>query len=225
MDTVTSWGNLFLEPLQDLSSQVLSFLPQLLSALVILIVGKIVVGIIIKILKRVLGVLPIDSVLEKTGVSGELAKVGITTPLSAILAGVIGLFLKLIVWIAVIDVLSIEQLTIFLDKIVLYIPNVFVAVIILAAGVTIAKVVQGLVEKSLGSVAAAKASAETGAKIAKYSILAFTVIATLSQLGIAQGLLDTLFSGIVGALAIALGISFGLGGKDKAAEVISNLSK
>lgn len=223
METLTSWGNLFLEPLQDLSSQVLSFLPQLLSALIVLIVGMIVVGILIKILKKALGLLPIDTVMEKTGVAGELEKIGITASLSAILAGVIGIFLKLIVWIAVIDVLNIEQLTQFLDKIVLYVPNIFVAVIILAAGVTVAKVVQGLVEKSLGSVNVAKHSAETGGKIAKVSILVLTVMATLSQLGIAAELIETLLTGIVAALAIGLGIAFGLGGKDKAKELIEKI--
>ena len=88
-ETFNSWGNLFLEPLQDLSSQVLSFLPQLISAVIVLIVGMIVVGFVIKLLKKALSLLPIDKVMDKTGITGELEKIGIKASLSSILAGVI----------------------------------------------------------------------------------------------------------------------------------------
>jgi len=225
MNDIDYWKDLFLTPLADLSSTVMMFLPQLIGALVVLIVGMLVVGVLMKILKKLLSRLPLDSVMEKTGVSGELEKVGIKVPLSAILTGVISLFLKLIVWMAAIDVLNITQLSTFLDQILNYIPNVFVAVILLAVGITLGKVVEGLVEKSLGSINAAKHSAEVGGKIAKVSILVLTVFATLSQLGIAEELVETLLMGIIGALTIATGIAFGLGGKEKATAVLDKIGK
>jgi len=222
-ETASAWLKLFLDPLQDLASQILGFLPQLISAIIILIVGSIIVRIIVGILGKVLSKAGIDKVFDKVGLTKELSSVGITASFSDIITGAIKIFLKLIVWMAVINTLKIDQLTAFIGDVVNYVPNVIVAIIILAAGLAVANVAEGLTKTAAGSIAGS--NAKTLASIVKISIIVFTGMAVLQQIHIAGPLINTLFAGIIGALSIGAGIAFGLGGQDKAKEVIAKVCK
>ncbi|HEY5713998.1 MAG TPA: hypothetical protein VIT68_01475 [Candidatus Gracilibacteria bacterium] len=225
MEKVYQLGDVFVHPLQNVSSQVFSFLPQVVSAIIVLIVGCIVVRVLVSVLSKLLALLKLDALMEKTGVSKELKGIGIKASISDILVKVVKIFLGLIVLITIVDILNVKQLSEFLDKIVTYLPNIFVSVVILAIGVMFANIIQAVVEGTIGSVKAAKESAKTGGKIAKIAILAFTIMATLVQLGIAEELIGTLFSAIVYAIALALGLSFGLGGKDAAQKWLEHWQK
>ena len=215
------YANMFLDPLKDLAGQVLGFLPNLIGAILILIIGGIIVRIVMSLLGKVLAAANIDSVFEKVGLTKELAGIGITASFSEILTGVIRVFFKLIIWMAAVDQLGIKQLTAFMNDVVNYVPNVIVAVIILAAGLAIANVAQGMVATAAKSFAKDKAAML--ASIVKTAILAFTAMVVLQQVGIAGSLIDTLFAGIIGAMSIAAGIAFGLGGQDKAKEIIGKI--
>lgn len=224
-EITSKWGNIFFEPLMTTLETVLNFIPQIISALIVLLIGGIIVRVIVKVLKKVLSKTNVDAIFEKVGITKELKNIGITMTFSEILIKVVHLFLKLIVWIAVIDVLSIPQLNDFIQQIVAYLPNVIVSVIILAAGLAIANVVKSVCEGAAGSLQISKEAAATLAKIAKASVLVITVMAVLEQLSIAESIVSTLLTGMIAALSIGAGIAFGLGGKDKAAEIINKLGK
>jgi nitrogen fixation/metabolism regulation signal transduction histidine kinase len=101
-----------------------------------------------------------------------------------------------------------------LNSLIAYIPNVFVAIIVLFLGTLAATFIADIVR-------GVTASANVGnsgvfAAIARWSIIGFAALIALEQLQIAPALLNVLFTAIVGAGALAFGLAFGLGGQDAA---------
>lgn len=132
-------------------------------------------------------------------------------------------FLVIVSILAAADILNLNQVTAFLNMVLLYIPNVVIAVIILLLGVLFANFTAQIVQ---GAVKTARL--KTGhflAAIAKWSIIVFSVLAALVQLGIAASLLQILFTGLVAMLAIAGGLAFGLGGRGHAEKIIQHLEE
>jgi hypothetical protein len=119
------------------------------------------------------------------------------------------------------DILKLGQVTIFLNNILLYIPNVVVAVVILAVVFLVGNFVSNIVKGSTR--AAGVMSATLLATISKWSIIIFGIFAALIQLGVASSLVSTIFIGIVAMLALAGGLAFGLGGREVAADVLRKL--
>ncbi len=125
-----------------------------------------------------------------------------------------------------VDILKIPALSNLMGDIVAFvISDGLVALILLIAGVLIAKFVQDLIETSAASLSLSEGAAKTIGKMAKIAILVFTVMAVLTQLDIAADMVQTLFTGIITALTLAIGIAFGFAGQDKAKEIIEKFSK
>ena len=120
------------------------------------------------------------------------------------------------------DVLGLNQVNDFLQQVVLlYLPQVIVAVLILLVTALIADAMQSLV---VGSAKAAEVkSANFLGSVTKWSIWVFAILMALFQLGVAAPFLQTLFTGFIVALALALGLSFGLGGKDTAKRILEKM--
>ncbi|MDP2670862.1 MAG: hypothetical protein Q8P13_00110, partial [bacterium] len=104
-----------------------------------------------------------------------------------------------------------------------YLPNIFAAVLIFGAGVVLAGFLEKLVKGSLGGIDI-KLS-RLMAKFTSYLVVVFTVLASISQLGIAKNLIDTVFIGFVTMLALALGLSLGLGSKDLVKTILEDWYK
>lgn len=200
----------FIVPLQDLASKILAFIPNVLSALVILVIGMIVVSVIGRLLCGLSGKLDLTRVLDKSGASVELEKVGIKNPVCLLVKSIV-VFLKLVVWVAVIDALGVEQLSNFTNQLILFVPNIIVAGVIAMVGAVVAGKVQSIV--------AAVPGREGVAKLVRYGILGFTAIVVLTQVGIGGEILQTAFTAVAAAAAIA----FGLGGQDRAKQIITKI--
>jgi len=122
---------------------------------------------------------------------------------------------------ASVDILGLDQVTSFLGSILLYIPNVVVAVIILAVVFLVGNFVYNIVKGSTR--AAGVVSATMLATISKWSIIIFGIFAALIQLAIASSLVSTIFIGIITMLSLAGGLAFGLGGRDEAALILKKI--
>jgi len=121
------------------------------------------------------------------------------------------------------NILGLEGVTDFLRTVVLYVPNVIVAAIILLIGILVAKVLEGFV---LGTVkAAGLVSANFLAALTKWAVLIFTLLVALSQLNVADYVINALITGLIAAGALAIGLSFGLGGVKHADQFLGNLKK
>jgi len=225
MSILADWGQVIMRPLGELGSQILGFLPNVLSALVVLVLGLIVLRVLTRIVQQILDVLQVDNILAKLGVSDELKKVGIKMSFSKLLAKVVEIFLALVLLIVVVDLLGMEQLNDFINQVLAYIPNVFVAIVILGFGMAVGKIVQNVCVDGSAGLDLNKKQAKMLGQVANASILIFSAMAALVQLGIGEGLIQTFFTGIVAMFAIAGGIAFGLGGKEKAAEMLGKVGK
>jgi len=207
----------------DLWASLLTFLPLFLGAVVVFVLGLIIAVIIKGIVIKISNVLHLDDLAAKLEVKESFKKMGIKLDIAGLLGWIVKWFVVVVSLIAATDILGWTQLTAYLQEVVLYLPNVIIAVIILLVGVLLANFVHGVVK---AAVKAAKLhSADFLAGISKWAILVFSFMAAIAQLGIAQNLINILFTGFVAMLALAGGLAFGLGGKEYAQSVLSKLKK
>ena len=201
---------------------VVQYLPAILAAVIIFIIGWIMGVILYRIVIEVVKVLRIDEALKAAGLNEAAKEAGFTLDIGRFLGTLIMWFIVLVFLVASLDILGLNRVTIFLQQVVLgYLPQVIVAVLILILGAVVAEVVRGLVS---GSARAAGAhAANLAGAVAKWAIWIFATMAALDQLGIGSAFLQTLFTGIVIALSLAFGLAFGMGGKEAAARTIEKV--
>jgi len=216
------WIEVLTESFQDLWIGFIGFVPNLLVAIIIFIAGWIVGAILGRVVSQVIKSIKVDSVLEGVGVSDVLSKSGFRLDSGAFVGGLVRWFFIIAFLVASFEVLGLSQVTLFLQQVVLsYLPNVIVAALILLVAAVIADAMQKVV---VGSAKAADvAHAHFLGGITRWSIWIFAIIIALSHLGIAPQFMYTLFTGFVAMLAIAGGLSFGLGGRDAAERYIEKL--
>ena len=196
-----------------------SFLPKLFGGLLILIIGLILADI----LKRVL--LSIFSFfrLERFFQDAKLMDKGEVKLWEEVLVEILRWTVVLIFLIPTLEVWGLSRATTVLNQFVIYLPNVVVAVIIGFVGLVAANLVADLVKRTVKTMGST--TANTLGVFAKTTIVFFTALVVLNQLGVAQDLIRILFTGIVGMLAIAGGLAFGLGGRDMAKDVLEDVRK
>lgn len=218
METVTSWGEAFMTSMSGALMVFMAALPKILGFAVILIVGWFIAGLIAKGIAMTLRKVNFNPLAERAGISGPMQTMG-TDP-AGFIAGVVKWFVRLIAVVVAFDALGLPAVSDFLREVLLWIPNLVVALVVLVIGGLAAKAasrfVGGAVEK------AGVGSPRLIATIASVAIWAFAIIVAVNQLGVGATVVNTLFMGTVGALALALGLAFGLGGKDTAGKVVSD---
>jgi hypothetical protein len=221
MNGVETWGEAITMSLIGLWDRFINFVPSLVGAILVFVAGWIIAVTLGKVVERLVKTLKVDQAFAKIGWNAKLAETGISPDVSSFLGGLVKWFLVLVFLMASTDILGFSQVTAFLDSIVLYLPNVVVAVIILAIAVLLANFVYGVVKGS--TKAAGVMSATLLATISKWAILVFGILAALVQLGIATSLVSTIFIGLVAMVSLAGGLAFGLGGKDEAALILKKI--
>lgn len=199
------------------------FLPQLVVALLVLIIGWILGGVLKTVVAKIFKRLKVNEALDAAGVDTLAERAGYKLKAGVFVGSMVKWFIILVFFVAALDILGLDQVTFFVRDVVLgYLPKVIIAVLILL----VAMVVANVASKSV--VAAVQASGvhkpDLFGKVTYYAIVVFAVLAALNQLEIAPELVQTLFMGIVFALSLALGLSFGLGGKEAAAKYINKIS-
>jgi hypothetical protein len=201
---------------------VVQYLPAILAAVIVFIIGWIIAVVLYRIVVEIVKVLRVDEALKATGLNDTAREAGFTLDVGKFLGSLVMWFVVLVFLVASLEILGLSRVTIFLQQVVLlYLPQVIVASLIIIIGAIVAEVVKGLVT---GSARAAGAhGANLAGTVAKWAIWVFAIIAALEQLDIATAFIQTLFTGIVIALSLAFGLSFGLGGKEAAARTIDKV--
>lgn len=211
--------------LQNIWGKVIALIPQLIGALLVLVVGLIVASLLGKLTKKLVDYTHIDKLFLKFKVTEKFEGMGLKFNVAAIVAWIVKWFFIIVTLIAVVDILKLDQVTKFLQDVAMYIPNVVVAVIILVIGLVIGQFVFQVVEKSTKTSHLTASVGDALAAIAKWAIVIFALMASLSQLGIATRLIEILFTGFVAMLALAFGLAFGLGGREKADKFLEGWGK
>lgn len=217
METVTSWGEAFMTSMSGALMVFMAAIPKILGFAVILIAGWFIAGLIAKGIAMLLRKVNFNQLAERAGITGLMQGMG-TDP-AGFIAGVVKWFVRLIAVVVAFDALGLPAVSSFLREVLLWIPNLIVALVVLVIGGLAAKAasmfVSGAVEK------AGVGSPKLIAAIASMAIWAFAIIVAVNQLGVGTTIVNTLFMATAGALALALGLAFGLGGKDTAGKVVS----
>lgn len=195
-----------------------NLLPSLLAALIIFIVGVVLASVLRRILIRILEVINLEKALSTTGVPQALKKTETSLTVSGLLGELLRWFIILIFLIPAVDQLGLGAINDVLKSLLLYIPNVVVAVIIVAIGAIFAKIARDFVTATVTRLGA-QLSQIVG-EIARWSIIVFALLAALNQLGVATDLIRILFTSVVAMIALAGGLAFGFGGKDTAEKLL-----
>lgn len=217
-----TWGDVLLASLQQLWVGVAAFVPQLVVALIIFIIGWVIAVALEGVVSQIFRALKVDRALQGLGIEAPLARAGLRLDSGKFVGVLVKWFFIIVFLVAALDVLGLQAVNVFLSQIVLvYLPNVIAAALILVVAAVIADVIRGVVVSS--AKAAHLPSAGFLGGVAKWAVWVFAILAALFQLGIAGVFVQTLFTGFVAALSLALGLAFGLGSKDVAARFMERL--
>ncbi len=219
---LTTWGDVLTQSFQGLWFGIVSFVPNLIVAVVIFILGWMIGSLLGRLVAQVIKAIKVDTALESAGAGDILSRAGFKLDSGAFIGGLVKWFFIVVFLVASFDVLGLSQVNIFLQDVVLaYLPNVIVAMLILLVAAVIADAMQKVV---VGSAKAAEMGhANLLGGITKWAIWIFALIISLSQLGIAPAFMQVLFTGVVAMLALAGGLAFGLGGKEVAGRFLEKL--
>ena len=218
-----SWGQVFSQSLLGLWYGFISFIPSLLGAIIIFIVGVLVGKVIGKAISQLVALLKVDKLFESAGANDFMNRAGLKLSVSGFIGGVVKWFIIVVFLMASLQIIGLTQVNDFLREAVLYyLPKVVIASLVLIIATVLADAMRKLVKAS--AQAANIRSANMLGSITRYAIWVFAFIIALSELGIATAFMQILFTGLIAALAIALGLAFGLGGKEAASRAIEKVS-
>src|SRR5215211_7937757 len=201
-----------LQPLQNALSTFLSYLPQLVGAIIILIIGYIVAKVLQALVGRVLQGIGFDGWMERGGIKQFFDRAETNQTPHSILGKLVFWFVFIIAITMAADALGIPQVSAVLAQLIAYIPNIIAAILILILAALLANFLAGIVRGATGS--------ETLSSIARYAIIVYAVFAALTQLGIAVQLTANTFLIVLGAVALAGAIAFGIGGREVARDIL-----
>jgi hypothetical protein len=200
------------------ATKITAFLPELIGAIIIFIVGWIVARLLKLGVVKLLTLVRFDKATEKGGVNEFLKKGDIAKSPSEIIGTLVYWFIMILVIIASLDALGLPIVSDILNSIFLYIPNVVAAIIVLILGFLVGNLLAAVV-RTAASNAGFKAADSMG-KLALYAIVIFSVAIALTQLDIGEDIIAAAFIIAFGAFALALALAFGLGGRDAAADYL-----
>ncbi|KKW28802.1 MAG: Conserved cytoplasmic membrane protein, CmpX protein [Parcubacteria group bacterium GW2011_GWB1_52_7] len=217
-----TWGDVIILSLQEVWASVAGFLPLLIGALVVFVIGWIVAVSLGKVIEQIVKALKVDSVLEKLELHKVLDRAGIQLNSGAFIGGLVRWFLIVVFLLAALNILNLNEVSAFLRDVLGYIPQVVVAALILVIAALLAETAE---RTARASVEAAGLKGALVGVVTRWAIWIFAIIAALYQLGVATLLLQTLLTGLVAMLAIAGGLAFGLGGKDLAGDFLGRVRR
>jgi len=202
MLAVLEWENLVFEPIRQMLTRIMAYLPILLGALIILIVGWIVAKSIRRIVDWLLKVTRFDTLADKAGISEILRKGDLKISASHVVSGLVYWLIIIMVLVMAVDALGLPKGSDILASLFAYVPKVIAALLVLVVAMFLASFVSGIVQIAAGN-----------------------ATISLAQLGIAPLLVTATFNIILGGVCLALALAFGLGGKDAAARYLEELKE
>ncbi len=215
---VSQLGSSLVASLTSAMSLFFAAIPRVVGFAIIIIVGWILSALLARGIAMLLRKARFNHLAERSGFADFVAKSGANTDSSGMIAAIANWFVRLIVLVVAFDALGLPAVSEVLRDLLLWLPNLAVALVVLVIGGLAANAVSRLVR---GATAEADLdNPDFLAKLASGAVWAFTVVVAVNQIGVATTLVNTLFMAVVGAFALALGLSFGLGGRDAAADLI-----
>ena len=204
------------------SAKVVAFLPNFLIGVLILLIGWLFGVILGRATIQIFNILGLEKFFAKAGLERLSRKSGHRLSVGVIAGAIVRWTVIIAFALAAANVFGLYYVSSFLVGILNYLPSVFIAGFILIVGNILANFVEKLID---GSVRAAGLRVSIAGTIAKYAIMVTAVLAALNQLDIVTTFTNTVFIGFIGAVSLAIGLAFGLGGKEAAARAIERIEK
>ncbi|MCL4487846.1 MAG: small-conductance mechanosensitive ion channel [Chloroflexi bacterium] len=217
MPAISDLGTAIVTSLALALSMIAEAIPKIIGFIIILIIGWIVASLIAAAVAAVLRAVRFNDLGQRSGFSTFIHDMGLKTDPSGAIADLAKWFVRLITLVVAFDELGLTAVSQILNQILAWLPNLVVALVVLVIGGLIANFLSDLIRGS--TAVSGLGNPSFLALIARYAVLAFAIIVALNQIGIAATLVDTLFVAAVGAIALALGLAFGLGGRETAAQM------
>ncbi|HET9748111.1 MAG TPA: hypothetical protein VGL52_02770 [Casimicrobiaceae bacterium] len=214
--------NMLVEPIRESLHQIGAFLPRLLLAIVVLVVGWLVAKLVRFAIVKALHAINFNVVTEKAGIDRFLSQGGADVDTIRVLGGLFYWLVILAALMIAFNSLDLAYVTDLLGRVVLFVPRVMVAVVILVFGAYFARFIGTAVTTYLRNLGAREASLM--GRLALYAIMTFAIMIALDQLGLGDIIRET-FLVLVGAIALALALAFGLGGQKRAADLLERWSR
>lgn len=201
----------------------LTAIPRVLGFAIVLIVGWVISSLLAKGVAALLKAIRFNDLAERSGFSAFVQKMGVRNDSSGVIAGVAKWFVRLITLVVAFDLLGVPAVSGVLQQLLLWLPNLVVGLVVLVIGGLAANALSRLVRGTTAE--AGFSNPDMLATVTRVAIWAFAVVVAINQLGIATELINILLVGVVGALALASGLAFGLGGRDRAAMMLDSMGR
>ena len=205
---------------RDAFSMVLSAIPRILGFIIIVAIGWFISSILARAVIGLLRAIRFDELMQRSGLADFMGKMGTGTDSAGIVAALVKWLVRIVVLLVAFDVLGLPAVSDVMRQLLLWLPNLVVAIFVLFIGGIAARALGNIVRGATAE--AGFANPETLSNVTRTTVWAFAIVVAINQLGIATNLINTLFTGLVAALAIAFGLSFGMGGRDLASRTLEN---
>jgi hypothetical protein len=215
---VTDWGTALMSSVTAALAILLTGIPKLIGFALILIVGWLVATAIAAVVATILRAVRFNDLAQRSGFAGFVRQMGIQRDAAGFLADLAKWFVRLIVLVAAFDALGLPAVSTVLEQLLMWLPNLVVAMVVLVLAGLAANALHGLVRGATAE--AGLGNPDLLANVARAAVWAFAIVVAVNQIGIATALVNTLFMATIGALALALGLAFGLGGRETAAQIV-----
>ena len=202
--------------LQTTVTELLTFLPKLIGFLVILLIGYLVARVIKSVITRLFDRVGLDRRLHESPAGNYVERFSPGASPARLIGSVAFWLIFIVALTAAIGALQIPAVTAFMNQVLAYLPNVIVAILIFVIAAAIAGGVAGLVERTMGDTP----TGNLVEAVVPGLVLSVAVFMILTQLNIAPEIVQILFTALVGALALGLALSFGLGGRNVAERIL-----
>jgi hypothetical protein len=220
---ILDWADVTIQALQNLWQSFLNFIPILIGAIIVFIIGWFISIGVGKLVTEILKKVKFNQLFERGNWKNALEKAEIRVDASGFVGAIVKWVLVIVFLLAAVEILGFVQFAGFLKGVLDYLPNVIVAALIFVVTVIVVDIVEKVVRVAVESIKVG--FGQIVSAVIKWSIWIFAILAILYQLGVARPFMETLFTGIIAMLVISLGIAFGLGGKEVAAEILQDLRR
>lgn len=220
--SVRDTGEAIRVSLANALSMFFAAIPRVIGFLVVLLIGWFIASLLAKAVATLLRGIRFNELAQRSGFAGFVQNMGVRRDSAGVIADVTKWFIRLITLVVAFDTLGLPAVSGVLQQLLLWLPNLIVALAVLVIGGLAAEALSRLVQGATAK--AGFANSDMLSMVAKAAVWAFAIVVAVTQLGIATTLINTLVIGVIGALALASGLAFGLGGQARAARWLDRMS-
>ncbi|HEV2086509.1 MAG TPA: hypothetical protein VGR09_15645 [Gemmatimonadales bacterium] len=220
---VRDTGDAFRASLAGAINTLLSAIPRIIGFAIVLIVGWIISSLLARGVEAVLHAVKFNDLARRSGFADFVQKMGVRDDSSGVIASIAKWCVRLITLVVAFDTLGLPAVSSVLNQLLLWLPNLIVALVVLVIGGLAANALSRLVRGATAE--AGFSNHEMMETVTRVAVWGFAIVVAITQLGIATTLINTILIGLIGGVALAFGLAFGLGGRDRAAQILDTIGR